>query len=330
MKENNSDGKLNKKSDNKLDFNPEKNVAHNPGHESTDVLKQMKHEERLKKKEEKKADRIADKERIKAEKKADRAALFKIEDPLGFMRIINIISVVLLIIGLFLGVRYIINGAFLINYNHGNYSPATQEFLQLVNIPEGYLPYYNAGNAYYKLEDYDKAIDSYKSALESHPTEKKECDIRVNLALAMLHKIDFDNLTTEKQKANAIRTLQSARNVLCEKGCADPYGTNGHDPEAEQLKQDIDKMLEELDAEPQPPEESGEEEEQNEGQGESEEKKKSKREKELEEELEEQKQEAMEERQEAQNQADQEQGMTGGGSGSEEGDGGGDFTGKTW
>jgi tetratricopeptide (TPR) repeat protein len=279
-----------------------------------------KQEARQKKKEAKRAERLADKERIRAEKQADREARFKIEDPIGFMRIINIASVILLIIALFLGIRYIINGAFLLNYSHGNYSPRSQEFLQKVNIPEGYLPYYNAGNAYYMLEDYDSAIDCYKSALESKPTEKKECDIRVNLALAMLHKVDLDNIKTEKQKANAIRTLQSARNVLCEKGCADPYGTEGHDPEAEQLKQDIDKMLEELGAEPEP--DQNQDDQQQGGKGkQDEQKQKSKREQQLEKDLEKQKEKSMEERRDADNQKS----MTGSGeSGDNEGIGGSD------
>ena len=285
---------------------------------------------RQEKKAAKKADHKADRERIKREKKEDRENFFKVEDPIGFMRIVNVISVVLLIIALFLGIRYIINGVFLINYNHGSYSVESQKFLQLVNIPEGYLPYYNAGNAYYMMEDYDSAIDCYKSALESHPTEKKECDIRVNLALAMLHKIDFDNIATEKQKANAVRQLQSARNVLCEKGCADPYGTDGHDPEAEQLKQDIDKMLEELDAEPEPPQDSDDEEQQQGGGGSSD-KEKSKREQQLQEDLEDQKQEAMEERQDTQQKADQQKGDDSESGGSSSGGGSGsDFDGKTW
>ena len=272
----------------------------------------------------KKEEKIKDKARIKAEKKEDREALFKVEDPIFFMRIVNAISIFLALVALFLGIRYIINGAFLIGYNHGKYSYRTEEFLQKLNVPEGYLPFYNAGNAYYMLEDYDQAIVSYKMALESHPTEKKECDIRVNLALAMLHKVDFDNINTEKQKANAVRTLQSARNVLTEKGCADPYGTNGHDPEAEQLKQDIDKMLEELDAEPEPPQDQSEEDQGGGGGSDSEDKQKSQREKQLEKELEEQKQENMEERQEAQDAANQKQDSQAGG------EGGSDFDGKTW
>ncbi|MBO4863238.1 MAG: tetratricopeptide repeat protein [Eubacterium sp.] len=264
-----------------------------------------KSELRAEKRNKKKEEKLKDKERIRAEKKKDREEFFKVEDPIGFMRIINIISVVLLVCSLFLGIRYLINSVFVFNYTHeryvaGSYNAKIEEFLTKLNIPEGYVPYYNAGNAHYMNGDYDNAISDYKAALESHPTEKKECDIRVNLALAMLHKIDFDHLDTEKQKSNAIRQLQSARNVLVEKGCADPYGTDGHDPEAEQLKQDIDKMLEELGAEPEDPQ--GDQEEQDEQQGgEGEEKQKSYREQQLEKDLNKQKEDAMEERREADN-----------------------------
>lgn len=281
---------------------------------------------RLEKKEAKRIEKLEDKARIKAEKKADREALFKIEDPIGFMRTITIIGVILGVIGLFLGIRYLMNETFMFRYKRGYYSVATENALTHLNVPEGYLPYYNLGNAYYMYEDYDAAISCYKTALESHPTEKKECDIRVNLALAMLHKIDFDNLETINQISNAVRTLQAARNVLTEKGCADPYGTDGHDPEAEQLKQDIDKMLEELDAEPDPNQGDEEEEDQQDQGGSSEEQNQTKREKQLEKELEEQKEESMEERRDADDQKRMEEGdgdeSESGGSGSEDGYGG--------
>ena len=272
-----------------------------------------------------------DKARIAEEKRQDKEARFKIEDPLGFMRIINIISVVLVISALFFGIRYLINMSFLHKYNKGVYQAEIEEFLSKLNIPEGYLPYYNAGNAYYMLEDYDSAIACYEDALDSHPTEKKECDIRVNLALAMLHKIDFDHIDTEKQKESAIRTLQAARNVLVENGCADPYGTEGHDPEAEQLKQDIDKMLEQLGAEPQPPNSDDEQENQDKSNQEEEQKKKSRREQQLEKELNKQKQENMKERQETQdaaNQRDDQKDSQGSSSGGGEGED--DSNGKTW
>lgn len=259
--------------------------------------------QRLEKAEAKRLEKLEDKARIKAEKKADREALFKIEDPIGFMRTITIAGVIFGLIGLFLLVRYIMNESFIFRYNKGYYSVSTENALTHLNVPEGYLPHYNLGNAFYMYEDYDSAISCYKTALESHPTEKKECDIRVNLALAMLHKIDFDNLETINQYSNAVRTLQAARNVLTEKGCADPYGTDGHDPEAEQLKQDIDKMLEELNAEPDPDQgDEEQEEEQNQNGDSGNENNQTKREKELEKELEEQKEESMEERRDADDQ----------------------------
>ncbi|SNU08234.1 hypothetical protein SAMN06297422_11674 [Lachnospiraceae bacterium] len=289
-----------------------------------------KSELRTEKRKKKKEEKLKDKARIAAEKKKDREEFFKIDDPIGFMRIINIISVILIVFALFLGIRYLINSVFVYKYNHegytaGNYNVKLEEFLSKLNIPEGYVPFYNAGNANYMNGDYDNAISDYKAALESHPTEKKECDIRVNLALAMLKKIDFEHLDTEKQIANAVRQLQSARNVLVEKGCADPYGTNGHDPEAEQLKQDIDKMLEELGAEPEPPEED--EEEQQGGQGEQEEKQKSFREEQLEKDLKEQKEDSMKERREADNQKQYRDNS----SSSQSGDGGSDdLNEKNW
>ncbi|MBR6403303.1 MAG: tetratricopeptide repeat protein [Eubacterium sp.] len=287
---------------------------------------------RLEKQEKKRIEKMEDKARIAAEKKKDREEFWKIEDPIGFMRIINVTCVILAIFALFLSVRYIINLVFLVNYNNEIYTTSGEEFLTKLNIPEGYVPYYNIGNADYMNGNYDNAISNYKSALECHPTEKRECDIRVNLALAMLHKIDFDHLDSEKQKANAIRTLQAARKILCEKGCADPYGTDGHDPEAEQLKQDIDKMLEELGTKPETDQGDEADQQQSKG-GKGDEQQKTKREQQLQEDLEKQKQDAMEERRDADNEKSQTGQKTaddssGGGPG--DGSAGDSFDGKTW
>ena len=286
---------------------------------------------RLEKQEKKRIEKMEDKARIAAEKKKDREEFWKIEDPIGFMRIINVTCVILAICGLFLGVRYIINTVFLVKYNNGVYTTAGEEFLTKLNVPEGYVPYYNIGNAEYMMGNYDDAISSYKSALECHPLDKRECDIRVNLALAMLHKIDFDHLDSDKQKANAIRTLQAARKILCEKGCADPYGTDGHDPEAEQLKQDIDKMLEELGAEPEMDQNDGDEQQNKGGSGKQENKQKTRREQQLQEDLDKQKQNAMEERRDADNQKSQSgKGDEDSASGGNSGGGSETFNGKTW
>ena len=287
--------------------------------EKKEKPKTEKQEKKEEKKAEKKKAKSLDKERIREERRKDREDRFKIENPVKFMRIITIVGVFFAVIALFFAMKYIVNLVFLINYDNGSYSVETEEFLQHLNIPEGYLPHYNAGNAHYKLEEYDKAIAEYLMALEARPGEKKECDIRVNLALAMLKKIDFDHLETEKDKENAIRTLQAARNVLCEKGCADPYGTDGHDPEAEQLKQDIDKMLEELGAEPEPPKSDQDNKKQSKNSGNND-KKQTQREKQLQKELNEQKKENNQERRDYQDQKDMQSGSNsddeGGGTGS--------------
>ena len=237
---------------------------------------------------------------------------FHIENPRSFMAIINIVCVLLLICGLFLTVRYIMNEIFLRRYDKGTYSTKYEEPLLKMNFPDSYLPYYNLGNVAYQNEDYDKAISYYKQALEvGAPHEDKECNIRVNLALAMLMKIDWTSMTTEKDVQRAIRQLKAARNVLTEEGCANPDDANGHNEDAEKLKKDIDDMLEQL----QQSGESGndqddqqDQQDQNQDQQEDQEKKESsKREDDLKDALDKQKQDSMQERQEAEQEKQQQE-----------------------
>ena len=81
-----------------------------------------KSELRAEKRKTKKEEKIKDKARIKAERKKDREDFFKIDDPIGFMRVINVLSVIFVVMGLFLGVRYLINSVFVFKYNHGSYT----------------------------------------------------------------------------------------------------------------------------------------------------------------------------------------------------------------
>lgn len=171
-----------------------------------------------------------------------------IEHPRRFMLIIDIVCLLILFAAFFLGAKYIINEIFISKYNDGEYKTGSEKGLTEFNFPEGYVPYYNLGNAYYKQGEYDKAISYYKKALTENPPHsgERECDIRVNLALAMLQKIDWSNMETEKDVERVIRQLKAARNVLTEEGCANPDDPNGHNKEAEQLKKDIDDMIEQL------------------------------------------------------------------------------------
>ena len=94
-------------------------------------------------------------------------------------------------------------------------------------------------------------------ALEDHPphTEEdinehteNECRVRINLALSMLARIDFENLhmNDREEVDNAIKELLAAREVLTTDECAHFDDPNGHNKEAEQLKKDIDDMIEQL------------------------------------------------------------------------------------
>ena len=171
-----------------------------------------------------------------------------IEHPRRFMVMIDIICFLLLFAAFFLGAKYIINETFINRYNDEDYKIKREKALTKINFPEGYVPYYNIGNAYYKQGDYDQAISYYKKALTENPSHsgERECDIRVNLALAMIGKIDWDNMETDKDVQRVIRQLKAARNVLTEEGCANPDDPNGHNEEAEQLKKDIDDMIDQL------------------------------------------------------------------------------------
>lgn len=117
-----------------------------------------------------------------------------------------------------------------------------------------YIFYYNKGNNLYERFDYASAIEAYESALNAHPPHflsHKECSVRVNLALAMIYNMgpDFaDPLNID----SSIETLMAARDILLEDGCATEEG-DGHSEPAQQLKEEIDKLLEQLQQQQQEP-----------------------------------------------------------------------------
>ncbi len=217
-------------------------------------------------------------------------------------------AVVLTLTAFFLAARILINTVFARQLENGTPAPAAEEALTILNVPEGYVPFYNAGNAYYKREQYDLAIDRYQRALDCHPSDGRECPIRVNLALAMIHKIDFENLNSDKKIDQAIQQLRSARLVLTEEGCAAPEGPDGHDPEAQKLREEIDELIKQLEQMKQNQDQNQDEEEQQQEEQqqnqEQSDRSKTSREREIERELKEQKQQSMQEQQDAQREKD--------------------------
>ncbi len=138
------------------------------------------------------------------------------------------------------------NHRFVKAYQGGEYLSENEEKLLFVNVPESYLPYYNMGNVAYKATDYNSAVGYYTKALSLLPMGQKECSVRINLALAMCNTIDFAHLNSQDKVDTALIILYKARDILLENGWAAEERELARDADAQQLKEDIDKMIEML------------------------------------------------------------------------------------
>lgn len=149
----------------------------------------------------------------------------------------------ILLIGCFLCliINFQTNEAMIKNYNEGIY---TQNALSFLGFLEPYIGDYNKGNVYYKNGDYDQAIEAYKCALEKHPDKHRECLIRINLVLAMVTPLAPSSIS-ESEVTDTIRLLEDAKEILYAHGCATEDG-KGHNKDAQTLKEDIDRLIEEL------------------------------------------------------------------------------------
>ena len=228
----------------------------------------------------------------------------KIGKPRRFMIFVDVLCALIVLVGIFLAMRFMINEVYKRNLMKGNADYSKEQVLLKLNFPESYVPYYNIGNGAFQNGEYDIAIACYTNALNcTGIPEEKECAIRINLALALLRKIDPTKITTEKRIQNTLAQLYAARNILCEKGCAHMDDEDGHNPIAQKLKDEIDEMIRELEEQldqddtqredsPEGSDSDGDEQDQ----GKEEDQKKSAREKQIEQALEEQRKENMEER----------------------------------
>ena len=158
-------------------------------------------------------------------------------------RIIIGVYIVLCLVASKLTFSYIYNELLISDYEDGDYSGNT-DVLQICNIPESYIAYYNQGNLNYMNGLYKEAVEEYDKALECSLSEEDECSVRINKALAMIKMLpkEYDN---DDNRENSIKTLESARNVLTEKSCATDSG-DGHSETAEELKKQIDDILKKL------------------------------------------------------------------------------------
>lgn len=158
-------------------------------------------------------------------------------------KILTGIYVIMLLICGKLAFNYIYNAIVIYRYHQYDYTVNVKPLL-VFNWSEPYIVHYNQGNLYYKNDGFEDAIASYERALELNPPEEKECAIRINLALAMLGMMDEDYAAPEHMDTS-LEILRGARDVLLEKGCAAENG-DGHSETAEQLKEEIEALIEQL------------------------------------------------------------------------------------
>ncbi len=144
------------------------------------------------------------------------------------------------------------NNKLIENFNNGKYEQNPMGFL---GITEPYVNYYNRGNVYYALGQYELAEEEYEQAMRSELQERQDCRLRVNYALSMVEQIN-PNEITEENLDEVLAILDEARDVLCENGCASRDDNSGHYPDAQTLKNEIDEferqLLEQFEEEPTP------------------------------------------------------------------------------
>ncbi|MBP3324977.1 MAG: tetratricopeptide repeat protein [Coprococcus sp.] len=157
-------------------------------------------------------------------------------------KILMMVGILLLLFFICLVAGYAANESMIDKYNSGIYE---KNDLAVLGFTEPYIAHYNQGNHYFREGDYENAIEEYKKALDKNPPHNKECLIRINLALAMVTPIKPDEIT-ESNLEETIDILEEAKNVLTLHGCANKDDHNGHNEDAQRLKDEIDAFEEML------------------------------------------------------------------------------------
>lgn len=152
------------------------------------------------------------------------------------------IIIVVTVIFIKLLITIIMNRILISNYSNNNYSESIAKILENTYMIEKYKSHYNYGNILYQKGQYDDAIKEYQKALKKRVPKYKECDIRVNYALAICNTVNIDEEDQDSIK-EGIQKYLFAVEVLIEDGCAGKGENSGHDAEATTLKQDILKEI---------------------------------------------------------------------------------------
>lgn len=164
-----------------------------------------------------------------------------------------VLAIISFIIAQFLIGRWCLNTLYVVEALKGNYHPVIEYVLKIINFPDGYVTWYNLGNynfanGRYKLAEYDY----YRATMCDIPYGK-ECPVKVNLALSTINQISKEEwdafLNDEGSEEMDVRAkivedkLITARSILIEDGCAHENDEDGHDKNAQILKDEIDELL---------------------------------------------------------------------------------------
>lgn len=155
-------------------------------------------------------------------------------------KILKLILIIIIIILVKLVLSFMINELIINNYNNKIYNSNLVKVLYLFNYNEPYIVYYNHGNILVQKKDYDKAITKYNDALNKKPPQKRICDIRINLSIAMIKNIKSKDYNT------VYNELEKAKNNLYNNKCANSIDDNGYSKEAEKLEKEIRQLQENL------------------------------------------------------------------------------------
>lgn len=140
------------------------------------------------------------------------------------------------------------NNRMIEKFNNGQFE---QNPLGFLGFMEPQVNYYNRGNVFYSLGQYELAQAEYEQALDCHLYERQDCRLRVNYALSLVESIDPAYITDENLD-EVLAILDQARDILCENGCASRTDNSGHYPDAQRLKNEIDAFEEWLTTPPEP------------------------------------------------------------------------------
>lgn len=155
---------------------------------------------------------------------------------------------------LFFILGWSLNAYYVSEARKGRYHVGMEEFYTLIPFPDEYVVWYNIGNYYFEKGNYSKAEDAYLKSIDCGIPYEKECPVKINLALSMLAQISDDEWDEylecdgpDDVTANARRVeriLEDAWEVLVEDGCAHADDEDGHDKQAQLLKDEIEELLE--------------------------------------------------------------------------------------